>query len=143
MRSTICRLSQRFLLYGFVLVAGALVGACVAHAQTFDATNLHGPVDMAAKWLIQAGDNPAWAEPGFDDSRWTPFDTSTSLKSVFTTSRPEVVWYRLHAKVVPAETGLALAEWNTSSAFDIFVNGERLIRAKSRPLFPTRKTADS
>jgi hypothetical protein len=129
MRSTICRLSQRFLLYGFVLVAGALVGACVAHAQTFDATNLHGPVDMAAKWLIQAGDNPAWAEPGFDDSRWTPFDTSTSLKSVFTTSRPEVVWYRLHAKVVPAETGLALAEWNTSSAFDIFVNGERLFHS--------------
>ena len=129
MRSTICRLSQCFHLYLFVLIAGALVGACVAHAQTFDATNLHGPVDMAAKWLIQAGDNPAWAEPGFDDSRWTPFDTSTSLKSVFTTSRPEVVWYRLHAKVVPAETGLALAEWNTSSAFDIFVNGERLIHS--------------
>jgi hypothetical protein len=129
MRSTICRLSQRFLLYGFVLVACALVGACVAHAQTFDATNLHGPVDMAAKWLIQAGDNPAWAEPGFDDSRWTPFDTSTSLKSVFTTSRPEVVWYRLHVKVVPAETGLALAEWNTSSAFDMFVNGEQIFHS--------------
>jgi hypothetical protein len=101
----------------------------MARAQTFDATNLHGPVDMAAKWLIQAGDNPAWAEPGFDDSKWTPFDTSTSVKNVFTTNHPEVVWYRLHVKVVPSETGLALAEWNTSSAFDIFVNGERLIHS--------------
>jgi hypothetical protein len=133
MRSTICRLSQCFHLYLFVLIAGALVGAgcgaAMARAQTFDATNLHGPVDMAAKWLIQAGDNPAWAEPGFDDSKWTPFDTSTSVKNVFTTNHPEVVWYRLHVKVVPSETGLALAEWNTSSAFDIFVNGERLIHS--------------
>jgi hypothetical protein len=124
-----CRLSQSFLLYGFVLVAGAFAGAATAHAQTFDATNLHGPVDMAAKWLIQAGDNPAWSDPAFDDSQWTPFDTSSSLKNVFTTSHPEVVWYRLHVKVVPAETGLALSEWNTSSAFDIFVNGERLIHS--------------
>jgi hypothetical protein len=105
------------------------MGAGVARAQTFDATNLHGPVDLAAKWLIQAGDNPAWSEPAFDDSQWTPFDSSTSLKSVFSTSHPEVVWYRLHVKVVPAETGLALAEWNTSSAFDIFVNGERLFHS--------------
>ncbi len=129
MRSTVCRLSQRFLLSLFVLVAGAFAGAGAARAQTFDATNLHGPVDMAAKWLIQAGDNPAWSEPQFDDSRWTPFDTSTSIKTVYITSHPEVVWYRLHVKVVPAETGLALAEWNTSSAFDIFVNGERLIHS--------------
>jgi len=129
MRSTICRFSQSLLLYSLVLVTGAVMGAGVARAQTFDATNLHGPVDLAAKWLIQAGDNPAWSEPAFDDSQWTPFDSSTSLKSVFSTSHPEVVWYRLHVKVVPAETGLALAEWNTSSAFDIFVNGERLFHS--------------
>ncbi len=125
MRSMICRLSPRFLLSLFVLVAGA----GMARTQTFDATNLHGPVDMAAKWLIQAGDDPAWSEPGFDDSKWTPFNTSTSIKNVFPTSHPDVVWYRLHVKVVPSETGLALAEWNTSSAFDIFVNGERLIHS--------------
>jgi hypothetical protein len=128
MRSSICLLSQRFLSYSLVVFAGALVCA-VAGAQTFDATNLHGPVDLAAKWLIQAGDNPAWAEPGFDDSKWTPFNSSESLKSVFSSSHPDVVWYRLHVRVVPSESGLALAEWNTASAFDIFVNGERLIHS--------------
>jgi len=131
MRLTIFRLSRRFLLDSFVLIAVTLVcaGAGMAGAQTFDATNLHGPVDLAAKWLIQAGDNPAWAEAGFDDSKWTPFNSSTSLKIVFPVNHPGVVWYRLHVKVVPTETGLALAEWNISSAFDIFVNGERLIHS--------------
>ncbi len=133
MRSTICRLSKCFFPYLLVLVAGLFVlngpGAEIARAQTFDATNLHGPVDLAAKWLIQAGDNPAWADPGFNDSQWTPFDSSASLKDVFPVSHPDVMWYRLHVKVVPAETGLALAEWNTSSAFDIFVNGERLFHS--------------
>ena len=90
MRSSICRRSQRIRRSLFVLIAGALLwawgwvrGQDSVCAQTFDATNLHGPVDLAAGWVIQAGDNPAWAEPGFDDSQWTPFNASDSLKRVF------------------------------------------------------------
>lgn len=81
------------------------------------------------QWLIQAGDNPAYAQAGYDDSHWMLFDPNTSLRRIFSNSRPDVVWYRLHVKVDPNEKGLALSEWNLSSAFDIYVNGQKLLSA--------------
>jgi hypothetical protein len=79
-------------------------------------------------WLIKAGDDPAYARADYDDSNWTRFDPNTSLITVFH-DRPAVVWYRLHVKVAPDEAGLALMEWNLSSAFEIYVNGERLMQS--------------
>ena len=32
-------------------------------AHTFDATSLRGPTDLAAGWLVNAGDNLAFARP--------------------------------------------------------------------------------
>jgi sigma-B regulation protein RsbU (phosphoserine phosphatase) len=40
---------------------------------------------------------------------------------------PEVLWYRLRLKVNPAQSGLALDEQMISRAFEVYVNGERLI----------------
>ncbi len=97
------------------------------HAQTFDATGLREPAYPGVPWLIRAGDEPAWAQPGFDDSHWTFFDPHSSLTSVFPNEKPQVVWYRLHVKVDPKQTGLALDERSVSRAFEIYVNGERLI----------------
>ncbi len=99
----------------------------VAHAQNFDATHLHGPTDLGATWLVHAGDNPAYAQPGFDDSHWMPFDSNTSIKEDFGASEPSVIWYRLHVKVDPSQTGLALLEWSLEPAFEIYVNGQPLI----------------
>ncbi len=112
------------------IAAGLL--ACVmegAAAQSFDATMLRQPTDLGMNWLLRAGDDPAYAAPGLDDSAWMVVDPSRSLKTYFPNSRPEVVWYRLHVKVAPSETGLGLAEFNLGSAFEVYVNGERLIAA--------------
>ena len=131
MRSKAYRIFTRLPLCVCAVAALAVLTMCVApcalRAQSFDATTLRQPTDLGMKWLIKAGDDPAYAQPGFDDSKWTPFDPSTSLINVFQT-RPQVVWYRLHVKVAPDQTGLALLEWNISSAFEIYVNGEKLIR---------------
>jgi hypothetical protein len=102
--------------------------ARIAEAQNFDATNLRQPVDLATVWLVHDGDDPAYARRELNDTAWAPFDPNTSLHTVFPNSRPEIVWYRLHVKVAPTQTGLALAEWNISSAFEVFVNGERLMQ---------------
>jgi hypothetical protein len=122
-----CRLAAfaAFALLGIAAVAPAL------RAQTFDATTLRQPTELSMPMLIHAGDDPAYARPDFDDSSWTRFDPTTSLKTVFPGQRPSVVWYRLHVKVAPDETGLALEEWNISSAFEIYVNGEKLIATGS------------
>ena len=114
-----------------IAVLLALLGVWLAVqpalAQTFDATTLRQPIDLGMPWLVHAGDDPAYARTDFDDSKWTVFDPNTSLKAIYP-NHPEVVWYRLHARVAPNETGLALAEWNISSAFEIYVNGQKLIQ---------------
>ncbi len=54
----------------------------------------------------------------------------------------QVVWYRLHVKTDPAATGLALSERNVSRAFEIYVNGERLIASgKVAPYEPYSSSA--
>ena len=97
-------------------------------AQSFDATNLRQPTDLDAIWLVHSGDDPAYARKDFDDSAWTRFRSTSSIRKVFPDSQPEVVWYRLHVKVLPTQSGLALAEWNISSAFVVYVNGQRLMQ---------------
>lgn len=104
-----------------------LLAACGLRAQTFDATSLREPADLDTPWLVHAGDDPVFARPEFDDSSWTTFDPHNSIVSVLHGTRPEVIWYRLHVKVNPRQTGLALKEFNISRAFEIYVNGERII----------------
>jgi sigma-B regulation protein RsbU (phosphoserine phosphatase) len=102
-----------------------------AQASIFDASRLYSPSTLSAKWLVYAGDDPAYARPDFDDSKWTPFDPSTELTKLFGSTRPQIVWYRLRVKVDPAQKDLALDEWNICHALEIYVNGQRLITVGS------------
>ena len=99
-----------------------------AEAPVFDASRLHGSSELSAQWLVYGGDDPAYAQPGFDDSKWTLFDPISPIKNIFGVSRPEIVWYRLRVKVDPAQTDLALDEFSLERAFEIYANGERVMR---------------
>ncbi len=115
-------------LFWIAVCAGLALAALPLNAQSFDATNLRQPTDLRATWLVHQGDDPAYAQPDFDDSQWAKFDSSTSIHSVIHSTDPTVVWYRLHVKVLPTESGLALEEWQISSAFEVYVNGQRLMQ---------------
>jgi sigma-B regulation protein RsbU (phosphoserine phosphatase) len=108
-------------------ISGLVLGATSLPAQTFDATSLDKPTQLGMPWLIHAGDDPAYARADFDDSGWTLFDPYNSLTTVYGRSRPSVVWYRLHLKVSPSQTGLALSEFSLANAFEIFANGQKVI----------------
>jgi hypothetical protein len=116
------------LLLWIAVIVGSVYAAPGLNAQTFDATNLRQPTALAATWLVRDGDDPAYAQPGFDDSQWIRFDPTTSLHKAIFSSDPRVVWYRLHVKVSPSQSGLALEEWNISSAFEVYVNGRRVVQ---------------
>jgi hypothetical protein len=94
----------------------------------FDATELREPTELGTIWLVHAGDDPSFAQPDFDDSKWTRFDSRLSIKKVVT-GRPEVLWYRLHVKFAPDETGMALLEHQISRAFEVYLNGQRIIQS--------------
>ncbi len=102
-------------------------GEQAPRAPVFDATRLHEPQILQQTWLVQSGDDASWARPDFDDSNWMRFDPSTSIVKVYGSSRPRVMWYRMHMQVDPKSSGLALSELNISHAFEVFANGERLM----------------
>ncbi|KAA6459745.1 hypothetical protein DYQ86_16675 [Acidobacteria bacterium AB60] len=125
---------RRTAVFHFFLLLAAVASL---PAQSFNATDLHQPADLDGTWLVHAGDDPAFAQPGFDDSHWTPFDVHKFITTIFRDTHPPVVWYRLHVKVDPAQTDLALLEHQISSAFEVYVNGARLISAGSiEPFVP-------
>jgi hypothetical protein len=121
-------LHWRFAAAAAVFLAQIPATQCL-HAQTFDASTLGQPAELNATWLVKAGDDPSYASPGYDDSQWLPVDPTASIKSYFPGREPNILWYRLHVKVAPNQTGLALAEFNLSSAFEVYVNGEKLIHS--------------
>jgi hypothetical protein len=116
------------LLFSIAVCLGVVSAARCLNAQSFDATNLRQPTDLTATWLVHDGDNPAYARADFDDSQWARFDPTTSLHKVIASTDPRVVWYRLHVKVLPSQLGLALEEWNISSAFEVYVNGQLMMK---------------
>ena len=126
-----CLKSVRRLSFASLALLGFMLAFEAAPAQTLDATNLRQPVDLGATWLIHAGDDPAYARSDFDDSQWIKFDPHSDIRGPFPLQHPDVIWYRLKVKVNPDQTGLGLKEQSISKAFEVYVNGERLMAAGS------------
>lgn len=137
--------------HALVLIAACVVAALAPHSlaaqtptrataqvPTVDASDLHQPTSFDEGWLVEAGDNPTWAAPQYDDSQWHRFNArADSLHTLFPNQRPDVVWYRLHLKVAPHDTGLALEEWLLGSAFEVYSNGVKVLRVGSvKPYSP-------
>jgi phosphoserine phosphatase RsbU/P len=103
--------------------------AAASAAQPLDATNLREPVEIGTQGLVQAGDDPAYAQPEFDDSKWLPVNAKSRLSDYFPQNQPNIVWWRLHIRVSSGQTRLALqANW-VSRAFEVYVNGQKLIES--------------
>src|SRR5579863_4049704 len=83
----------------------ALVGST---AQPLDATGLQEPVEIGVAGLVQAGDDPEYSQPGFDDSKWHRVDAETRLSDYFPQNHTPVVWRRIHITVDPNRKQLAL-----------------------------------
>jgi len=128
----VARPLQRAKVYAKALVALALSSvSCGVAAQTggFDAANLRGVTVLDHGWLVHAGDDPAYARSDYDDSHWTPYNpASDNLRTLFPGAVPNVVWYRLHMQMAPGEKDLALYERSLAPAFEVYCNGQRILR---------------
>jgi Stage II sporulation protein E (SpoIIE) len=97
-------------------------------------------VALNGPWKFHVGDNPQWAEPGFDDSQWETVDlTPTPQTTVPGVPIPGFVsgwearghqgyagyaWYRMRVRIRGAGGPLTLLspEW-FDEAFQVFANG--------------------
>lgn len=114
-------------------VFGNNVPAPVMLGQSF--LRLEGP------WKFHTGDDPRWAEPGFDDTAWegmdltappdandgdvgiTPYTSGWSAKGH--PGYQGYAWYRLHTAVLPVagESLALLGPWAVDSAYQVYVDG--------------------
>jgi signal transduction histidine kinase len=50
-------------------------------------------------WKFQAGDNPQWAAPGFDDSKWESINPTLDLHDLPQIKKEPVGWFRIHLHI--------------------------------------------
>jgi phosphoserine phosphatase RsbU/P len=111
-------------------------------AQPFDATNLREPLYFGGQGLVQDGDDPAFARPDFDDSHWHPIDVKTRPAGPFPHNQPGVIWQRLHVRIAPGQTALALQAFCHASAYEVYVNGQELMHSgQVKPFVPYTHSA--
>jgi sigma-B regulation protein RsbU (phosphoserine phosphatase) len=57
--------------------------------------SFHGTVNLEGPWRFQIGDDPRWADPGFDDSAWPTVTLGKPLAEQGIESYAGFGWYRL------------------------------------------------
>jgi hypothetical protein len=115
------------ILAALILASGATCLMAQSSPQAKDARRFDVARELNDGWLIQTGDDPAYASPGLNDSNWTAINLDTPLATVLHGAHPQIIWYRLHVQVDATQTGLALREESLARAFEVYVNGERLM----------------
>src|SRR5215469_18453462 len=64
-------------------------------AQSFDVSQVGGPIAINALWRFHTGDNPQWASPTFDDSRWSLLRMDRSWSTQGYGGYTGYAWYRI------------------------------------------------
>src|SRR5271157_3057905 len=62
---------------------------------------IHGAMSLDGPWRFQTGDDPRWADPGFDDSAWPTVTLSQPLTDAGIEPYSGYAWYRL--RLQPAQ----------------------------------------
>ncbi len=125
-----------------MLLAVALLLAAPQKNATFAITDPSGVLDLSGLWLFQAGDNPVFAQPTHDDSRWDQRRIPAGyLQNSFRWAG--FAWYRIHLEIDAAVVGsdLMLSLGPAREAVEVYVNGSLVAergRFGSRPQGGTR-----
>lgn len=94
-------------------------GGFAAHAQSSSWAWSNGSSDLNDGWRTHAGDDPVWAQPGFDDSSWPAI--SLTAPNDFAGWR----WYRLRVQLPQQRGPLALLITGGGGTYEIYINAER------------------
>lgn len=119
------------LLLLLVLLAASHCFAVPSVAQTVALKELTEEGVLLDKgWKYQAGDNPAWADPGFNDEQWKPINPTLDInESLPQIPNSGIVWFRLHlspySDVQQQQLALMIQQ---SGASELYLNGQLIYR---------------
>ena len=63
--------------------------------------SIHGTLKINNGWRFHTGDDPAWADPGFDDSSWPKLSLDQTLAEQGIDTYTGYAWYRIRLRPVP------------------------------------------
>jgi two-component system, NtrC family, sensor kinase len=93
--------------------------------QVFDLKKLSKQDTLLSGWKFQAGDNPQWANAGFDDSKWQLADPGTDITKFSQLKNAGVGWLRLHIRADSAVVRQRILAWVSQySASEIYLDGK-------------------
>jgi signal transduction histidine kinase len=76
-------------------------------------------------WKFQAGDNPKYSQPGFNDQNWKLIDPTKDIRDIPELWKTNIVWFRLHFILDSSIAQQALAVLvEQTGASEIFLNGQ-------------------
>jgi len=89
-------------------------------------TGMDRPLNISSSWFTNSTqDEPAFAQPGYDDSHWRLRKRSDTLRSYW--QRPShVVWYRAHIEAPAGIKDLAVSINGIHGPFELYANGRRV-----------------
>jgi len=109
----------------FLLLLLALFLCAFAQAQSFDLTNGRVPLaSLDGLWRFHTGDDPAWADPIFDDSHWPLLRSDKDWDSQGYKGYSGLAWYRFQV-VVPTELdNVSLYLPPIGTCYEVYADGK-------------------
>jgi len=110
-----------------LLLMGALAAACTARAQTFNLEeNREQVADLTGLWRFHTGDNPAWAQPGFDDSSWKLLRSDQPWDEQGYKGYSGMAWYRFQVILPAQHPPLTLYIPELLTSYQVYANGRMI-----------------
>jgi hypothetical protein len=95
-----------------------------APAQQVDASSAGGPIPLDAPWRLHFSDDPAYAQPGFDDSHWTLHRIDKDWASEGHKGYAGYAWYRMRVTLPKGSEPLPIAIYPPiNAAIEVYIDG--------------------
>jgi phosphoserine phosphatase RsbU/P len=101
-----------------------LCAASGLHAQTFNLQTGREPVtSLDGLWRFHTGDNPAWADPNFDDSQWPLLRSDEAWGQQGYKNYGGFAWYRFTVAVPEGSRNWSIYLGPIETGYQLFVDG--------------------
>src|SRR4051794_7060726 len=87
---------------GYLYIILLLIFSRAALAQNelaFELSHLSEQDTLLTGWKMYTGDDPQFANPFFDDSKWRAIDLSRDIQKYPQLHKSGIIWLRLHVNV--------------------------------------------
>ena len=119
-----------------------LCAASGLHAQTFNLQTGREPVaSLDGLWRFHTGDNPAWADPNFDDSQWPLLRSDEAWGQQGYKNYGGFAWYRFTVAVPEGSRNWSIYLGPMETGYQLFVDGR--LAGSFGPILNSRNYAAS